>query len=178
MKIVCDACAAKYSIADDKVKGKVFKIRCKKCSNIIVVRGTAGAADEPAAGPYDQKETRVYDYGGYDGAAPAGADEGVWHIVVDQEQVGPLTVAEVQARFAAGEIDSESYIWREGFSDWLPNSGASASGAGAPVLRAERGLAAALAPNRSSPPASSCFAACAAKTSPGSLLAAAAAGSS
>ena len=40
MKIVCDACSAKYSIADEKVQGKVFKIRCKKCSNIIVVRGT------------------------------------------------------------------------------------------------------------------------------------------
>ena len=129
MKIVCDACSAKYSIADEKVQGKVFKIRCKKCSNIIVVRGTgddaaaaapAAAAAAAPAGSFDQKETRVYDYGGYDGAAPAGADEGVWHIVVDQEQVGPLTVAEVQARFAAGEIDSESYIWREGFSDWLP----------------------------------------------------------
>ena len=50
MKIVCDACQAKYSISDDKVQGKVFKIRCKKCSNIIVVRGGAGAAEAaPAA---------------------------------------------------------------------------------------------------------------------------------
>src|SRR5687768_3615850 len=128
MKIVCDACSAKYSIADEKVKGKVFKIRCKKCSNIIVVRGNAGAgaAEEPAAAApagFDQKETRVYDYGGYDGdpaAAPPGGDEAVWHVVVDQEQVGPITVAEVQAKFAAGEIDAETYIWREGFADWLP----------------------------------------------------------
>ena len=48
MKIVCDACQAKYSISDDKVQGKVFKIRCKKCSNIIVVRGGAGAAEAAA----------------------------------------------------------------------------------------------------------------------------------
>ena len=40
MKIVCDNCATKYSIADEKVRGKVFKIRCKKCSHIIVVKGT------------------------------------------------------------------------------------------------------------------------------------------
>ena len=39
MKIVCDSCGTKYSIADEKVRGKVFKIRCKKCSHIIVVRG-------------------------------------------------------------------------------------------------------------------------------------------
>ena len=65
MKIVCDACQAKYSISDDKVQGKVFKIRCKKCSNIIVVRGGAGAA-EAAPAPQQEKDTRVYDYG-YDG---------------------------------------------------------------------------------------------------------------
>src|SRR6185437_3234029 len=102
--------SAKYSIADDKVKGKVFKIRCKKCSNIIVVRGSGpgaaggggGVEDAPPAG-FDQKETRVYDYGadGADGGVAAG-DEAVWHIVVDQEQVGPVTVAEVQRRFGAG----------------------------------------------------------------------------
>ena len=39
MKIVCGSCQAKYSIADEKVAGKVFKIRCKRCSEVIVVRG-------------------------------------------------------------------------------------------------------------------------------------------
>src|SRR5947208_3164463 len=120
MKIVCDACQAKYSISDDKVQGKVFKIRCKKCSNIIVVRGGAGAA-EPAP-VVQEKDTRVYDYG-YDGAAggeSAAADDAVWHLVINQDQVGPMTVAEVQQRFAAGEIDAESFTWREGFADWLP----------------------------------------------------------
>ena len=46
MKIVCDNCATKYSIADEKVRGKVFKIRCKKCSHIIVVRGGADGSVE------------------------------------------------------------------------------------------------------------------------------------
>ena len=119
MKIVCDACQAKYSISDDKVQGKVFKIRCKKCSNIIVVRGGAGAV-EPAPAPPQEKDTRVYDYG-YDGGdhAPAG-DEPVWHVVINQDQVGPMTAVEVQQRFSGGEIDRETYIWREGFADWLP----------------------------------------------------------
>lgn len=121
MKIVCDACQAKYSISDDKVQGKVFKIRCKKCSNIIVVRGGGGAgAAEPAPAPQQEKDTRVYDYG-YEGGdqAPAG-DESVWHVVINQDQVGPMTAVEVQQRFSAGEIDAETYIWREGFADWLP----------------------------------------------------------
>jgi len=118
MKIVCDACQAKYSISDDKVQGKVFKIRCKKCSNIIVVRGGAGAAE--AAPAPQEKDTRVYDYGYDGGGAPAGGDDAVWHLVINQDQVGPLTAGEVQQKFASGEIDGETFTWREGFGDWLP----------------------------------------------------------
>ncbi len=51
MKFICEKCKTKYSIADKKVKGKVLKIRCKNCSNIITVReqrkkkkGAAGKA--------------------------------------------------------------------------------------------------------------------------------------
>src|SRR5271154_3732864 len=117
MKIVCDACQAKYSISDDKVQGKVFKIRCKKCSNIIVVRGGAGAEQAPA--PVQEKETRVYDYG-YEGGEQPPADDAVWHVVINSDQVGPMSAGEVHQRFSAGEIDSETYIWREGFADWLP----------------------------------------------------------
>lgn len=121
MKIVCDACQAKYSISDDKVQGKVFKIRCKKCSNIIVVRGGAGASEPAAAAPAVEKEHRVYDYG-YEGGGdqPPAGDDAVWHVVINQDQVGPMTAADVEQRYAAGELDSDTYIWREGFADWLP----------------------------------------------------------
>ena len=94
MKIVCDACQAKYSISDDKVQGKVFKIRCKKCSNIIVVRGGAGAA-EAAPAPAPEKDTRVYDYGYEGGGEPPAGDESVWHVVINQDQVGPMTARAV-----------------------------------------------------------------------------------
>jgi TonB family protein len=142
MKIVCDACSAKYSISDDKVQGKVFKIRCKKCQNIIVVRGGVQAS-EPEPKPLE-KETRVYDYGDGTGAADGGSDDQVWYIVVDQEQVGPLSVAEVQERFLSGQIDAESYVWRDTFADWLPlaqvdefaslAAGGAASGGGAAAV--------------------------------------------
>ena len=44
MKIVCDSCGAKYQIADDKVAGKAFKLKCKKCGHIIVVNRSASEA--------------------------------------------------------------------------------------------------------------------------------------
>jgi predicted Zn finger-like uncharacterized protein len=57
MKFVCDKCRTKYTIADEKVHGKVLKIRCKNCGNIIEVReptaGPAGAA-RPAQKPSTQ----------------------------------------------------------------------------------------------------------------------------
>jgi predicted Zn finger-like uncharacterized protein len=98
MKIVCDSCSTKYSISDDKVRGKVFKIRCKKCSHIIVVRGTGE---------------------GTPGVVEPAAAEAVWHLVVDGDQVGPLSDADVRARLSRGEITVENYLWKEGFADWL-----------------------------------------------------------
>ena len=110
MKIVCDACEAKYSISDDKVRGKVFKIRCKKCSNVIVVRGVSGAEPEPPS-----QDTHVQ----HDGDEPAASDA-IWHLVIQQEQIGPMTAGDVGHRFASGEINGETFAWREGQADWLP----------------------------------------------------------
>ena len=39
MKLSCPSCAAKYSIADEKVQDRLAKIRCRKCSATIIVDG-------------------------------------------------------------------------------------------------------------------------------------------
>lgn len=96
MKIVCDSCATKYSIADEKVRGKVFKIRCKKCSHIIVVRGGESAPEAVVA--------------------PA---EGGWHLVIDGEQVGPIGDADVRTKIERGDAKGDTYTWKEGFADWV-----------------------------------------------------------
>ncbi len=38
MKFLCDRCKTRYSIGDDRVRGKILKIRCKNCSAVITVR--------------------------------------------------------------------------------------------------------------------------------------------
>jgi predicted Zn finger-like uncharacterized protein len=101
MKIECDKCSAKYSIADEKVRGKTFKIRCKKCSNVIIVRDKGVVSDaNPSA---------AVDSGG-----PG------WHLAINGETVGPMAEDEVRQRYAAGEIDKDTAVWQEGFDDWLP----------------------------------------------------------
>jgi predicted Zn finger-like uncharacterized protein len=102
MRIECDKCAAKYSIADEKVRGKTFKIRCKKCSNVIIVREKAGGADDAAA------------------SEPAAGDESAgWHLAIDGDTVGPLSDDEVRRRYDAGQIDKSTSVWQEGFEDWI-----------------------------------------------------------
>jgi predicted Zn finger-like uncharacterized protein len=102
MKIVCDSCGAKYSIADEKVAGKIFKIRCKKCSSVLEVRG-----DQTGAHPFADAS------GGQDTGG-----EATWYIVVDGEQKGPLPPIELSQLFAKGAVGLESYVWKEGFDDW------------------------------------------------------------
>ncbi len=105
MKIVCDNCSAKYSIADEKVAGKVFKIRCKKCTNVIVVRG-----DQVAAAEEEEAATQVFDYG----------SDQVWHVVVDGDQQGPFAPIQLGVMITEGTIDWEAYVWKEGFDGWKP----------------------------------------------------------
>ncbi|MEE9386704.1 MAG: GYF domain-containing protein [Nannocystaceae bacterium] len=103
MKIECEKCQAKYSIADEKVRGKTFKIRCKKCSNVIIVRNKdAATKKEDAADAPDRDD---------------GGDPG-WHLAIDGETVGPVAEEDLRSRYAAGEIDKDTAVWREGFEDW------------------------------------------------------------
>jgi predicted Zn finger-like uncharacterized protein len=103
MKITCQSCQAKYTIADEKVLGKIVKIRCKKCSATIVVNGS-----DPSAAP------------AYDTASQgAGADEG-WTVNVADGDQRTMNDAEVAAAFQAGVIGVETFCWRDGMSDWLP----------------------------------------------------------
>jgi|GEM_PF-7103687 predicted Zn finger-like uncharacterized protein len=50
MKFVCDKCKTKYSIADEKVRRKVLKIRCKNCANVIIVREAVDSKVAAAGG--------------------------------------------------------------------------------------------------------------------------------
>ena len=94
MKVVCDTCGTRYSIDDNRVAGKTFKIRCKKCSGVIIVRDTRAGVTESVP------------------------DAGAWHVVLGGTQAGPMALAELRRLRTAGELDNGSLIWREGFDDW------------------------------------------------------------
>lgn len=43
MKFICDRCQTRYSIADQKVRQKILRIRCKTCGNVVMVQEASPA---------------------------------------------------------------------------------------------------------------------------------------
>lgn len=107
MKIQCQSCQAKYTIADEKVLGKVVKIRCKKCSSTIVINGNDQAAQADAGG-----DGNAFDYAG------AGADP--WTVNVADGDQRTMSVAEIATEYRNGVVNDETYCWKDGMPDWLP----------------------------------------------------------
>ena len=108
MKISCQSCQAKYTIADEKVLGKIVKIRCKKCSATIVINGNEQAASGGGGGGGGD----VFDY-----TAQAGEQ---WTVNVADGDQRTLTSQEIVAEYRAGVVNDETYCWKDGMPDWLP----------------------------------------------------------
>ena len=106
MKIQCQSCQAKYTIADEKVLGKVVKIRCKKCSATIVINGNETRPAE------DNADTHVFDY--------AGQANDQWTVNVADGDQRTMTGQEIVAEYRVGVINDETYCWKDGMADWLP----------------------------------------------------------
>ncbi|MEL6544409.1 MAG: GYF domain-containing protein [Myxococcota bacterium] len=53
-----------------------------------------------------------------DSTRPAGEKE--WYVAIDDSQVGPIDLAEVEQRWDGRELDEDSLAWKAGMADWLP----------------------------------------------------------
>jgi predicted Zn finger-like uncharacterized protein len=115
MKVTCQACSAQYTIADDKVKGRKVKIRCKACQTPIVVDGQnppadvgSGASEPPPALDPFAPETAL------------ATDADVWNVNLSDTDSRTMTTAEVIEAFRSGVITTDAFVWKDGMGDWLP----------------------------------------------------------
>jgi predicted Zn finger-like uncharacterized protein len=108
MKISCQSCQSKYNVADEKVQGKVVKIRCRKCGATIVVDGNASAGTNGSAGA-----------AGPGLAGEAGGD-GQWHVNVSETDQRSMSLAELVDAYNSSVVTQETYIWTDGMDDWKP----------------------------------------------------------
>ncbi len=61
----------------------------------------------------DRKDDNKW-YGTNEGAV----GEPEWYLVIDEQQIGPLTFGEVKARIKKGEVVPDTFVWKDGFADW------------------------------------------------------------
>ena len=114
MNVTCDKCQKRYAIADEKVRGKSVKIRCKQCQNLISVQGpsaqavdTSGAPAGPS--PWEEESTR---------AMPSLDMSAAWYAMVKGTQIGPLDLVALEQKVKAGELTLRTYLWKQGMADW------------------------------------------------------------
>jgi predicted Zn finger-like uncharacterized protein len=102
MKISCPSCQSKYAIADEKVLGRIVKIRCKKCEGTIVINGNDVQA--PTV-------TRA--------SNSADVPDETWILAVgDDPQT--LTTPQVVDAYRSGTVTDTTYVWRDGTAGWTP----------------------------------------------------------
>ncbi|MEO8875901.1 MAG: zinc-ribbon domain-containing protein [Polyangiaceae bacterium] len=99
LKIACQSCQAKYTIADEKVVGKIVKIRCKKCGATIVINGNDPEATNPL---------------------PAGEGGSEWTVNVAEGDQRTMTTDELIDGYRTSVVTDETFCWKDGMADWLP----------------------------------------------------------
>ncbi|HOU91915.1 MAG TPA: zinc-ribbon domain-containing protein [Polyangiaceae bacterium] len=111
----CNACGSNYAIADEKVSGRLVKVRCKSCGAAIVVDArvqalAAGAAAPSQAAPASQGP-----------AAPAVTDAAAdtWSVNLSESDSRTMTVPEIVAAHGLGQL-GDAYVWKDGMDDWAP----------------------------------------------------------
>jgi predicted Zn finger-like uncharacterized protein len=140
VKISCPTCAAKYSVADEKIQSRLAKIRCRKCSSTIVIDGMTTPASVyigDTSSPLASAPPRTSDGGAQDADGFAARTSGTGFsnpAPLASEPVGPaadeyavdiadndqrnMTVHQIVGAYNEGLITADTYIWKEGMPDW------------------------------------------------------------
>ena len=147
MKIICEKCHAKYSIKDERVKGRTLKIKCKRCGGVITVSGVSlnppAPQVKPAKSVLEQrfassfKESsstgkNVGTAGLYDAVKKSAEsldktqDEAViWFIALNDKATGPISAKMVAQYKSNGQVSDDTLVWKEGMLDWIALSSCS-----------------------------------------------------
>jgi predicted Zn finger-like uncharacterized protein len=167
MKFVCDRCQTKYSIADDRVRGKILKVKCKSCANVITVREPrrpsagystvnatghdsertvlapnpgmmAEAVFAPAPAPaHAQAPAPARQTGAH--AVPTAPDDGLaWYMALSGERSGPFSRKQLVEKLFPLPKNADVHVWNEKLGDWKPPTDVSAVAADLAALAARR----------------------------------------
>jgi predicted Zn finger-like uncharacterized protein len=143
MKFLCGSCRTKYQISDEKVRGKILTIRCKKCGAKIIVRESlaresgegstvvAPVAEAPRSTPMGVAMEGALSQA-FNQAMAGGSTDDVpvetqserppsayeWYTAIDGHQAGPFTFDQLRDQLASGALLGRHYAWHEGMEHW------------------------------------------------------------
>jgi TonB family protein len=147
MKFVCGSCRTKYSIADERVRGRVLTILCRACGARMVVREVVYSGEQGEAvisAILDGAERVAHRERARRTQTAVGAEEhdsfadrvdlteateamvqgGVeaaqieWYTAAAGKQMGPMPLAELLRRIEAHEVLGAHYAWHDGLDAW------------------------------------------------------------
>jgi len=115
--LTCENCLRRYSIAEEMLRGKAIRLRCKGCQHIIAV--PAAAATPPKSGARGGTTPRNgAPWHGLSAVASPVETSLRWFAIIMGRQSGPFGLKELEARQGSGEIGRRTYVWRPGMTDW------------------------------------------------------------
>src|SRR5262245_1561187 len=127
MKITCDACGSKYSIADEKVRGKRVKVRCKGCQASILVDGTSSAeagsdddGDSVEEASVPEASVAALEAASSPAQPKPKLPPGSWSVNLTDDDSRNMTTAEIVTAWKKGEVTADAFVWKEGMADWTP----------------------------------------------------------
>ncbi|HWV39405.1 MAG TPA: GYF domain-containing protein [Vulgatibacter sp.] len=91
MRFTCESCGARYRLADEKVRGRLVRVRCRACAATIELRDGAPAPPRPPRR---------------------------WFALVSGEQRGPLSDEALQREIEEGRVLPTTFVWHEGMAAW------------------------------------------------------------
>jgi len=117
MNIACTSCSARYGVADEKLVGKRVRITCKRCGTVLIVDGnynppTVSASTSMAPSP------RASNRPSQEAKAPPPTPEPPFMVAFADGRQEQADVAQIVRFHRAGQLGTDSVVWRDGMQDW------------------------------------------------------------
>jgi hypothetical protein len=115
--LTCENCLRRYSVAEEMLRGKAIRLRCKGCQHIMVV--PAAPATPKLSGARGGTAPRNgASWHGLSAVASPVETSSRWFAIITGRQAGPFGLKELEERQKSGEIGRRTYVWRQGMTDW------------------------------------------------------------
>ena len=118
MKHTCEHCTQRYDIPDEKVLGKILKVRCKTCSGVMRVMGPRESEKEQTEDYRPPTLTGVKPYRPSEDGEALPSSGRVWWCGIGGRAHGPFVAHELERLVDRGDVHARTRMWRSGMSSW------------------------------------------------------------